>query len=186
MKPFIKLILILTCLQLTACEKEGWSNGDPAMEHVYYFGFEQWGYDETKKGNNNVLNFNVEQGQTVEIKMQFWCEFVRSYDVETYYYVTDELKRGTDFEVVDANGQVLQPDADGAFKLVWPNAKKGVQSVYIKALNGAKGSFNLQTFNPNSTVELSNQDVTSTIQNKTDNYEVRVFTQNYKAKINVN
>lgn len=110
---------------------------------------------------------------------------MRSYDVVTYYYVTNELQRGVDFEVVDANGQVLQPDANGALSLTWPKAKKGVQSVYIKALNGAKGSFKLQTFDPNSTVTLSNQDVSSTIQNKTDDYEVRVFTQNYRAKINI-
>ena len=185
MKQILYILLAVTCLNLVACDDDSWSNGDPAMEHVYYFGFAQWGYDATKKGNNNVLSFNLKPGETVEIPMQFWCEFVRSYDVVTYYYVTNELQRGMDFEVVDANGQVLQPDANGAFSLQWPHAVKGVQNVYIRALNGAKGSFNLQTFDPNSTVTLSNQDVSSTIQNQTDDYEVRVFTQNYRAKINI-
>lgn len=185
MRQIIYTLLAVTCLSLTACSDDEWSNYNPDMEHIYYFGFAQWGYDDTKKGNNNVLSFDVTQGEIVTIPMQFWCEFVRSYDVVTYYYVTNELQRGTDFEVVDANGKTLQPDANGAFSLQWPNAVKGVQNVYIKALNGAKGSFNLQTFDPNSSVELTNQDPLSTIQNKTDQYEVRVFTQNYRAKINI-
>jgi hypothetical protein len=127
----------------------------------------------------------VAQGSTVEVPMQFWCEFVRSYDVETYYYVAGNLERGKDYEIVDASGNTMQPNSDGAFVMTWPNAKKGVQNIYIKALNGSKGSFLLQTFNPNSGVTLTNQDVNTTIQNKTDNYEVRIFTQNYKVTINV-
>ena len=185
MKKLTYFLLALMCINLVSCDDDAWSDGDPALEHVYYFGFETWGYDETKKGNNNVVHYEVKQGETVAVPMQFWCEFVRSYDVTTYYYVAGNLVRGTDYEIVDANGQVLQPNADGAFTLTWPNAKKGVQNVYIKALNGSTGSFLLQTFNPNSSVTLSNQDVSSTIQNKTDDYEVRIFTQNYKVTINI-
>lgn len=66
--------------------------------------------------------------------------------------------------------QAVQPDANGAFSLHWSHV--------------VMGSFNLQIFNPNSRVELTNQDRLSVIQNKTDQYEVRVFTQNYRAKIN--
>ena len=185
MKKLTYFLLALMCFNLVACDDDAWSDGDPSMEHVYYFGFEKWGYDDTKKGNNNVVYYDVKQGETVAIPLQFWCEFVRKYDVITFYWVTGDLVRGVDYEVVDANGNTLQPDANGAFSLTWPNAKKGVQNVYIKALNGATGSFTLQTFDPNSTVELSNQDVSSTIQSKTDDYEVRIFTQNYKVKINI-
>ena len=42
------------------------------------------------------------------------------------------LTRGVDYEVVDANGNVLQPDSDGAFVMTWPNAKKGDQNIYSK------------------------------------------------------
>ena len=185
MKKILYLMIAVTCcLFYASCDNDDWDY-DHSLEHVYYFGPEVWGYDDTKQGNNNVVHYEVSQGETIGIPMQFWCEFVRSYDVVTYYYVTGDLERGKDYDVVDENGQVLSPDANGAFSLIWPNAKKGVQNVYIKALNGEKGSFYLQTLNPDSDVELSNQDVESTIQNKTDQYEVRIFTQNYKITVNV-
>lgn len=184
------LLLLVAPLALVSCGDD-WDNNNPEMEHVYYFGPQVWGYDDTKKGNNNVVYYDVNQGGTVEIPMQFWSEYVRKYDVTTFYYVTTDpnsavaLVNGTDYEVVDAAGQRLTPNAGGAYELFWPQAKKGVQNIYIRALNGNTGSFRLQTFDPNSNVTLTSQDPTSTIQNKTADYEVRVFTQNYYVTINV-
>ncbi len=175
---------IIGCLFCYSCSDDDWDY-DHSLENVYYFGPEVWGYDSTKKGNNNVVHYEVKQGETVEIPMQFWCEFERSYDVVTYYYVSGDLVRGRDYEVVDGNGQSLSPDANGAFTITWPNARKGVQNICIKALNGEKGSFQVQTFDPNSSVTLSNQDVSSTVQSKTDDYEVRIFTQNYKVNVTI-
>lgn len=181
MKKLLYLMFCLTGLTFaTSCEEDEWANGDPALDHVYYIGFEEW----SAKFDNKVT-YDVTQGSTVSIPMQFYCEFVRDYDVETYYYVAGDLVRGTDYDIVDANGSALQPDANGAFKLVWPHAKKGVQNVYVKALNGAKGKLKVQTFNPNSTVTLTNQDVSTTIQHTESQYEVRVFTQNYFVTVNV-
>lgn len=179
MKKIFYLMLGLLGLSFASCSEDEWSNGDPEYDHIYYTGFEDWGQFK------NDVAFDVKQGETVAIPVQFWCEFVRNYDVETYYYVAGSLVRGTDYEIVDANGNTLQPDANGAFHLTWPNAIKGVQNVYVKALNGAKGKFNVQTFNPNSTVTLSNQDIESTVQHRESQYEVRVFTQNYRVTVNV-
>ena len=205
---FLKYILpALACaFAATACDDD-WGNDNPAMEHVYYYGPEVWGYDDIKKGNSNVVHYEVAQGETVAVPMQLWSEFVRKYDVVTYYYVTPkpagekyypnatatsdvayagpELVCGTDYEVVDAQGNKLTPNAAGAYEVLWPNARKGVQNIYIKALNGQKGSFNVQTFDPASDVELTNQDVETTIQNKTSDYEVRIFTQNYRVTVTI-
>lgn len=208
MKKFFYLLMAMSCcLTYTSCGDDNDWDYDHSLENVYYFGPEVWGYDTNKKGNNNVVIYSVKQGGTVEIPMQFWCEFVRSYDVETYYYVTPKpagekyypspasgsqvsydgtvLTCGVDYEVVDAQGQRLMPNADGAYVMTWPNAVKGVQNIYIKALNGKTGAFNLQTFNPNSSTTLSNQDVESTVQNRTEQYEVRIFTQNYRVTVAV-
>ena len=184
------LLFLVAPFVLGACSDD-WGNDNPEMEHIYYFGPEVWGYDSSKTGNNNVVHYEVAQGKTVAIPMQFWSEFVRSYDVTSFYYVTidpsseNALVNGVDYEVVNASGSKISPNASGAYEMFWPQAKKGVQNVYIRALNGSKGSFYLQTFNPNSGLTLTNQDVSSTIQNKTDNYEVRIFTQNYRIKINI-
>lgn len=207
MKKIVYMMLaVVGSLFCASCSDDEWDY-DHSLENVYFFGPEVWGYDTSKIGNNNVVHYKVRQGETVEIPMQFWCEFVRNYDVTTYYYVTakpegekyypdvnvkvdveydgPELVCGVDYQVVDANGNVINPDANGAYTMTWPQAKKGVQNVYIKALNGTKGCFNLQTFDPNSNKPLSNQDVESTVQNKTDKYEVRIFTQNYRVTVTV-
>ena len=200
------LPLFVCAFAASACDDD-WGNDNAAMAHVYYYGPEVWGYDSIKKGNNNVVHYEVAQGETVAIPMQFWCEFVRKYDVVTYYYVAPkpagekyypnatatadvayagpELVCGTDYEVVDAQGNTLAPNADGAYEMLWPNAEKGVQNIYIKALNGQTGSFNVQTFDPASDVTLTNQDVETTIQHKTSDYEVRIFTQNYRVTVTI-
>lgn len=205
---FLKYILpaLVCACAATACDDD-WSNDNSAMEHVYYYGPEVWGYDNIKKGNNNVVHYEVAQGDVVAIPMQLWSEYVRNYDVISYYYVTPKpagekyypnatatkdvayagpaLVCGEDYEVVDAAGNKLTPNAAGAYEVLWPNAKKGVQNIYIKALNGQKGSFNVQTFDPASDVKLTNQDVATTIQNKTVDYEVRIFTQNYRVTVTI-
>ena len=179
MKKIFYLMLGLLGLSFASCSEDEWSNGDPEYDHIYYTGFEDWGQFK------NDVAFDVKQGETVAIPVQFWCEFVRNYDVETYYYVAGSLVRGTDYEIVDANGQTLQPGANGAYQLLWPNALKGVQNVYVKALNGATGKVVVTTFDSNAGITLSNQDVTSTIQHTESQYEVRIFTQNYKVTVNV-
>ena len=204
----LKYILpaLLCAFAATACDDD-WGNDNSELEHVYYYGPEVWGYDDIKKGNNNVVHYEVAQGEIVAVPMQFWSEYVRKYDVVTYYYVTPtpegekyypvapattdvayagpELVGGADYEVVDAEGNRLTPNAAGAYEVLWPNARKGVQNIYIKALNGRKGSFNVQTFDPASDIALTNQDVASTIQNKTSDYEVRIFTQNYRVTVTI-
>lgn len=178
-KIFYLLLAVLGCSVLTACEDDAWGNGDPAMEHIYYVGFQDWG-----KLKNDVV-FNVVQGETVAIPVQFWCEFIRPYDVVTFYYTAGSLVAGVDYQVVDANGAALTPDANGAYTIIWPEAKKGVQNVYIKALQGAKGSLTVQTHNPNSELPIVNDNLESTVNNRTADYEVRNFTQNYKVTVNI-
>lgn len=204
---FASMIAVIAGLSLCSCDRDNDWDYDHSLENEFFFGPKEWGYESTKLGSNNVLTYSVIEGQTVSIPMHLWSEFVRSFNVETFYYTTpkpaDEkyyptpeinktqvaydgtvLTRGVDYEVVDANGNVLQPDSDGAFVMTWPNAKKGDQNIYIKALPGCKkGCFNLQTFNPASDVTLSNTDPESTYQSRTKQYSVRIFTQNYRVTV---
>lgn len=201
------MVAVIAGLGLCSCDRENDWDYDHSLENEFFFGPKEWGYESTQIGNNNVLTYQVVQGQTVAVPMHLWSEFVRSFDVRTLYYTTPKpqgqkyypnpetsktqvdydgtvLTRGVDYEVVDANGNVLQPDSDGAFVMMWPNAKKGDQNIYIKALpGGQKGCFNLQTFDPASDVTLSNTDPESTYQIREKKYSVRIFTQNYRVTI---
>lgn len=179
MKRILIAFFALSALVLASCDNDEWSNGDPAYEHIYYFGFQDWG---TLK---NDVKFDVVRGNTVAIPVQFHSERVRSYDVTAYYYVAGTAVRGTDYQIVDENGTVLSPDANGAFAMLWPDAVKGVKNIYVKALNGATGTFLVQTSDPNAAVPISNADVASTTNHKTDDYEVRAFSQNYKVTVTI-
>ena len=177
MKKILYLLIAITlCYTFTNCGDDDWTT-DPDLEHIYFVGFEDWGTFQ-----NNVV-YNVNRGTTLEIPVQFYSERTRSYDVVTYYYVSPgALTPGTDFQVVDVNGNVLQQDASGAYKFDWPKAVKGVQKVCIKALNGDAGAIAVYTFDPNAGAITHPDNITNS---KTNDYEVRSFTQNYKVAVNI-
>lgn len=179
-------VFAISCL-LAACsnDHDEWENGDPAMAHIYYYCFEQWG---GIPGGNDI-SYSVKQGETIAIPTQFYSSFTRKYSPEVYYYTSpnpkaEELVCGTDYVVVDKEGNTLTPDASGAYTMTWPNAKKGVQNIYIKTLNGKKGSFRVLTFDPTKKMDVTDVSTTSII--KTDEYEVRAFSENYFVTVSIN
>lgn len=189
MKTFIHKISLLClfslCLLGVGCSNDHpeWEEGDPALAHVYYYCFEKWG---TIPGGNDVT-YTVRQGETLAVPTQFYSSFVRSYSPEVYYYTTpdpeavDALECGTDYVVVDEDGNTLTPDASGAYTMTWPNAEKGVQNIYIKALNGKKGAIRVLTFDPSRTMDVTDVSTTSII--KTSEYEVRAISENYYVTV---
>lgn len=191
MKTFIYklslLYLLSVCLLNTSCSNDHpeWENGQPGMEHIYYYCFEKWG---SIPGGNDVT-YSVNQGETLAIPTQFYSEFTRSYSPEVYYYTIPDpdssvgLIRGTDYEVVDKDGNILTPNEAGAYTMVWPNAKKGVQNIYIKALNGQTGSIRVLTFDPEKTIDVTDATTASII--KTDEYEVRAISENYYVTVSI-
>lgn len=179
-------VFAISCL-LAGCsnDHDEWENGDPAMAHVYYYCFEEWG---GIPGGNDI-SYSVTQGETIAIPTQFYSSFTRKYSPEVYYYTSpnpkaEELVCGTDYVVVDKDGNTLTPDASGAYTMTWPNAKKGVQNIYIKTLNGKKGSFRVLTFDPAKKMDVTDVSTTSII--KTDEYEVRAFSENYFVTVSIN
>ncbi|KAA6343136.1 hypothetical protein EZS27_009162 [termite gut metagenome] len=180
MKKILALLMIVIGYTFVSCEKEAWGDGDPALEHVYFFGFQDVG----PLGSNrykNLQTYEVNQGGTVDIPVQFYSERIRSYDVTVYYYVSG-LTLGTDYQIVDESGAVLSPGANGAFPMVFPQAKKETKNIHVKALNGAIGSINVLTFDPNVGAISHPDNITNS---KTESYEVRAFTMNYKVTVNI-
>lgn len=188
-KIIFVLIAVSLCGVFASCGDDEWGNNNPVMEHIYYYGLDNEAYP---GGNEKV--YNVAQGQTVAIPSRFWSAFTRSYNPEVYYYTysknedgevlsSPELVCGVDYQVVDQDGKVLASDENGAYSMVWPNAKQGVQNIYIKALNGNKGTIRVLTFDPKKT--MSSSDVSSTTIVKTSEYEVRAFTENYYVTVHI-
>lgn len=187
-KLTILLLAIATCSLLSGCGDDDWGNNNPEMEHIYYYGL-----GNVKYPGGNELKYNVQQGETVAVPTYFFSAYTRPYSPEVSYYTSPlpqnkentvpQLECGVDYQVVDANGSALTPAANGAYGMTWPNARQGSQNVYIKALNGKKGSIRVLTFDPAKKMDAT--DVSSTTIVKTGEYEVRAFTENYYVTVNI-
>lgn len=198
MKKIIYQIACVLCimafgLSQSSCSDDAWGNDNPETENVFYFGFQDWGR------LNNGVAYTVNQGETLDIPVQFWCAGSRSFDAEAFYYVDSNLTLGIDYQIIDANGNALQQDAKGAFTMKWQltgsddTDNHRIQSIYFKALNGAKGDVTVSTFDPKDVdadgkVKISNgstDGVIYTPNNINSQYEVHCFTQNYKVKVTI-
>lgn len=186
-KLALLLLFAVSCL-MVSCDKshDEWADGDPALQHVYFYSFKDWAGIPFK----NPVKYDVERGKTIAIPTEFHSAFKRPYSPEvSYYTATDpksatELKRGTDYEVVDKDGNVLTPGENDAFPMVWKNAEKGVQNIYIKISDtAAMGTFRVLTFDP--AKKMDPTDVSTTTIVKTDEYEVRGISENYYVLVNV-
>ena len=192
------LVVSMGLLSLTACSDDEWGNDNPEYENVFIVAFADWG-----PKSNNDMTYTVSQGSSVEIPVQLWCEGSRSFDAEAFVYADSKLVLGTDYQIVDANGNTLQQNANGAYTLTYdlktPDATNNhrKQSIYVKALNGAKGDVTLMTFDPKDVdadgkLKITNGGTKPTDpdyyvpNNKTGQYEVRCITVNYKVKVTIN
>ena len=68
MKRILVILNVFLVFLFVSCQKDEWSDGDPAYDHVYYFGFENWG------NLKNDVSYNVTRGDTIGIPVQFWSE----------------------------------------------------------------------------------------------------------------
>lgn len=188
-KLMILLMFIATSgLLFTSCGDDDWGNNNPAMEHIYYYGS-----GNVKYPGGNELQYNIKQGETATVPTYFFSAYTRSYSPVVTYYTSPvpqnkdntvpQLVNGTDYQVVDKDGKALTPDSNGGYSMTWPNAKQGSQDVYIKALNGTKGSIRVLTYDPNKKIDAT--DVNTTTIAKTNEYEVRAFSENYYVTVNI-
>lgn len=167
-------------LSFSSCSDDDWSN-DESLAHEYFYGFNDWG-----KFKNDVV-YNIVNGATANISTHFWSERPQSgVDAEVYYYVlSSDLTLGTDFQVVDDSGNVVNAEGNGGYKVVWKDCAKGDKNINIKALSGKTGSVTVQTWDPSRTgddaIAFENTYIVKTAQ-----YSVRAFTENYKVTVKIN
>ncbi|MBR5351811.1 MAG: hypothetical protein IK124_11350 [Prevotella sp.] len=193
------LMLVAVCgtTMMTGCSDDEWGNDNPEYKNVFIVAFADWG-----PKSNNDKTYTVNQGSQVTVPVQLWCEGTRGFNADAYVYVDSSLKLGTDYQIVDGNGAVLQQNANGAFVLTWDlispdyTDNHRVQNLQVKALNGAKGNVTLMTFDPKDVDEAGKLRISNggtkdddtqyyVPNNKTDQYEVRCLTVNYKVVISI-
>ena len=176
-KTIIIMAAALAALSFSSCQKlDPWNGGDPSQDHVYFIGF-NWG-ETTAVFNKNGVKYDVAQGKVVDIDYIFDSGLVPDNDVD------GTLVEGTDYQIVDASGARIAPGANGAYKVTWPQAKKGNQPIHFKALNGAKGSVKVTTIDAGH-VKPDANDLTTLIQHEEANYTVRIFSNNHYVTVTV-
>lgn len=200
-----KILYICTAMFLllgvTSCEKDNvWGDGLPEMEHVYYVGFyktnvntdylsyeiaadglARWRFGSSATAGTwaNTSEVNV----TGPIPLQFHSERVRTYNPVNYFWVTNNgtsstLTAGKDYSVTTESGATITPDAQGAYSVTWEQAKKGIQNIKIKRLSSVKGSLKVNVLDPAKGTPNAS-DITTTVNNHTNDYEIRGFTFDY-------
>lgn len=163
------LIAFLGVFIFSSCEK---NNDTPAgvseLEHHYYAIFVP----------NNNTGVTVVRTQTTLLKfpVQFYSTFTRSYDAVAKYAVTTAgittpALRGVDYNIVDKNGIVI-PSADTTYTMVFPQAVKAMDTIYVKLLNNtAPGVRKME-------IQM--------LDNITPQFEVDIFSTAFRRPVQIN
>lgn len=162
------LIAIVSTIVLASCEKRDYNHGGlPEFENVYYAGY--------IPNDNSSISVTRPQTALIKLPVQFYSSFTRSYDAVANYAIvttgiTNPAVLGQDFNIVDKNGNVLQP-TNGKFSMVFPQAKRLLDTIYIKVLNSSlAGARKME-------VQLQ--------ENQTEQYTVKIFTTAFRRPVEI-
>ncbi|HYC27555.1 MAG TPA: hypothetical protein VEB42_02050, partial [Chitinophagaceae bacterium] len=120
---------------LASCEKDSYNkDGLPELANHYYIVY--------VPNNNTGVSVNRSQAALIKFPVQFYSAYVRDYDAVALYKIStagisNPAVLGQDFNIVDKSGNVIQPDAEGRYSIVFPQAKKAMDTIYVKLLNSS-------------------------------------------------
>jgi hypothetical protein len=171
MKRLLLVILAFPALFMlnTSCEKKDYPAGVDSLAHHYYAIF--------VPNNNTGVTATRSQVAPLKLPVQFYSTFVRNYDAVAKYMVvtagiTPPAATGVDFDVVDKNGAILQPAADGTYSMIFPQAKQTMDTIYLKMRNNpAPGArkFEIQM-----------------VDNRTSLFDVDIFSTAFRRPVTIN
>jgi len=218
MKNTVKYIVaLIVLLPFAGCNPyDTWPIGLPELEHTYYVSSVKTGNGTEQdlqheiaadgtarfllrnhKNPNNPDHdaipatewiYSDVKNETMPMDIRFICEYIRKYDVITYFWVetrSGDLADGVDFTVHLGDGTRLTPNAEGAYSLTWPNAEKGQQAVKMRRISSKEGEVRLMyLYRPRmkftATDRPDRDDLEQTLlNNKTNDYTVRGFWHDY-------
>lgn len=165
----ISLTLLLVSIGIfLGCEDKGYPAGLPEYEHHYYIVY--------VPNNNSAVTVNRAQPGLVKLPVQFYSSFTRSYDAVAHYSVVtpniaNPAALGVDFQIVDRNGNVIQPNSEGKYALPFAQARKATDTVYVKLLNNPEPGRRV--------VEINFED------HITPDYRVDIFSTAFRRTLNI-
>lgn len=162
------IIIIAGLLSLVSCEKKSYPKGVDELAHHYYAIF--------VPNNNTAVTVTRSQSALLKFPVQFYSTYTRSYDAIAKYAVTTSgitgpAQRGVDYNIVDKDGVVI-PSSDTTYTMIFPKAIQKMDTIYIKLLN-----------NPAPGVRKFEVQM---LINKTNEYEVDIFSTAYRRPVTIN
>lgn len=164
----LSLFVLLVLALFSACEKRDYNeHGLSEYEHHYYIGY--------IPNNNSGVSMARTQTALLKFPVQLYAAYTRGYDAVAYYGIStagiaNPAVLGQDFDVVDKNGNVIQP-VNGNYSIVFPQAKRATDTIYIKLLN--------------STVPGTRKMEVQLMDNKTEQYEVDTFSTAFRRPVEI-
>ncbi|MEO8403192.1 MAG: hypothetical protein ABI480_01300 [Chitinophagaceae bacterium] len=163
------IILLVAVTTFAACEKKDYPAGVKELEHHYYAIF--------VPNNNTGVTVTRSQTALVKFPVQFYSTYVRDYDAVAKYSIfttgiTPPAVAGVDFNVVDKNGNVITPGADGTYSIIFPKAIQAMDTIYLKMLNNAATGIRK--------MEVQLQD------NITPQFDVDIFSTAFRRPVQIN
>lgn len=180
----IKALIYIACIMSIICSyscEQTHEEDYPWAEHTYYIGIGSVG-----GVSGNGLEYSVNKEDLLEIPVYFKSSYSRPYSPKVYYFLSsvsgdnDSLVCGEDYVLLDTEGQILAPEQNGGYSIIWKNAENGVHNIYIKILSDKKGTVKITILNPDNDVADPNIIV------KTEKYEVRAYPNNNYVTVNAN
>jgi hypothetical protein len=166
---FFAVLAAIGCLY-SCREDRDYLQGLPEYDHHYYIGYVPY--------NNNQLTVQRNQAALLKLPVSFHSSFTRSYDAVAMYRLTPAsitgttaAVAGTDFNIVDKTGTVIQP-VDGKYSIIFPKAERARDTIYIRLLN-----------NPAPGARSINVDL---IENVTSQFRVDTMSQGFRRPIRIN
>ncbi len=162
------ILLLLSGGLFSACEDKSYPAGLQEYEHHYYIVY--------VPNNNSAVTVNKAQAGLVKLPVQFYSSFTRPYDAVAHYAVVrpniaNPAVLGVDFQIVDKSGNTLQPNSEGKYPLLFPQAKKATDTVYVKLLNNPVPGRRI--------VEINFED------HITPDYRVDIFSTAFRRTLNI-
>lgn len=162
------LVLLFSGVILTSCEDKSYPAGLEEFEHHYYVVY--------VPNNNSAVTVRKDQAGLLKLPVQFYSSFTRPYDAVAHYAVVtpnvaNPAIQGVDFQIVDRQGNPLQPNGQGKYSIVFPQAKKATDTVYVKLLNNPAPGRRV--------VEINFEDHIA------EQYRVDIFSTAFKRTINI-
>ena len=152
---------------LSSCEDKSYPSGLEEFDHHNYIVY--------VPNNNSAVTVKKNQTELLKLPVQFYSSFTRPYDAVAKYTLVPNAANpavvGVDFQIVDKQGNAIQPDGQGKYSLVFPQAKKATDTVYVKLLNNPAPGRRI--------VDINFEDHIST------EYRVDIFSTAFKRTLNI-